>query len=356
MKYDAIAAKALLLSTYYNKPKEKGDKTKTKKKTPPPIRLLVPPDPKIRKAANAIIKAWKLVGLKASIVDWSKGVNDPKSWDLAYRANRMYDPQSQLWPFLTMQDKTRVDDLRVLPQWLRVELMDMDSASDWNASAKMLLALHNHLMSESITIPLWETEEFMLIRKNVRGGKKRPVHVYQNIDQWVVEPSFRRTFSMNKTQNKRHHARHLFAVLCLLLVTVTVPSSMKELRAEEAKTPAVEKSSSEASVKKDSDKPQKVASKNKQPKKKKKAEKTEKILVNKTPIELQKYRVKFVLFASSRSLPRFASRNRKVQSIKEEMDRLYGSMWDLNLEVRRHDFSCSEKAGRSVVRSGTQSD
>lgn len=182
-EYAPIAARALLISAFTSREEEK-----TKIEPIPPIRLLCPEQIEIQEAAKKIIAAWRLIGLKARIVNWSKGISEPGSWDLVYRAMRMNDPQSELWPFLTMQNRSRTKDLDILPQWLRVEIMEMDSANNWNEADKRLQNLHSHLASESMSVPLWELEEYMLFHRNVREFQKQPLQTYDRVDQWVIEP------------------------------------------------------------------------------------------------------------------------------------------------------------------------
>jgi len=99
----------------------------------------------------------------------------------------MPEPLTELWPFLTMQPSARIADLEHLPDWLRQELITLDTANDWRSAIEQLRRLHRLLWAEVQLIPLWEVDEFSVYRRHIEGYKSDGVHPYQNIDRWTVE-------------------------------------------------------------------------------------------------------------------------------------------------------------------------
>jgi hypothetical protein len=134
-----------------------------------------------------IIKSWQRVGIHAEIVPALPGVK----WDVAYRTLRLEEPLVQLWPFLAADAGTRLEDLRHLPDWLREELLALDNVSDWKSVVSRLQQLHAHLFAEAECIPLWEVDDALVIRKNVRDlPAVKFVTPYQAADRWIVQPWF----------------------------------------------------------------------------------------------------------------------------------------------------------------------
>jgi len=103
----------------------------------------------------------------------------------------MADPLVDLWPFLTLDSRARVESLAFLPDWLRQELIELDNAGDWNTALEHLHRLHRQLNAEVQLIPLWEVDEFFLIRKNINQPRlhtfdTRLMHPYHAVERWMI--------------------------------------------------------------------------------------------------------------------------------------------------------------------------
>lgn len=166
------------------------DKTPTKSekartKALPALRLVLEEDPAIQAAAPEIIKFWTAAGYKIKIVE---ATDDPDAWDLVYHKVRMIEPLIELWPFLTLEEKARVDGLLVLPDWLKQKVVDLDFSGNFPTAQENLQLLHRHLSAQGFFIPLWEVDDYAVFSTNVSGFSKRPVTPYQRVNQWVVVP------------------------------------------------------------------------------------------------------------------------------------------------------------------------
>ncbi len=156
----------------------------------PTLRMLAPPDPIIRTAAEKIIEGWARIGLSVELIpDSDTTAYEEGRWDLIYRTVQLTDPVVDLWPFLTMQKTARIEDLTILPDWLKQEVVGLDRSSDWTRAVNRVRQLHKHLWLEAAFLPLYEVDQHTIYRKNLRGFSLQPVHPYDGIDRWTREAS-----------------------------------------------------------------------------------------------------------------------------------------------------------------------
>jgi tetratricopeptide (TPR) repeat protein len=156
-------------------------------KTLPVLRLVCEPGPTTQLAVAEIVNAWKRVGIQAELVP-ADSLTAGGKWDIAYRTLRMEEPLVELWPFLTVNSGTRLESLRHLPDWLRLELLELDNAADWKSAVNRLQQLQTHLYAEAECIPLWEVDDALVLRKNIRDfPPAKFVHTYQDVERWMVQ-------------------------------------------------------------------------------------------------------------------------------------------------------------------------
>ena len=158
----------------------------------PKLKMVCPPDPVLEETARKMIATWKRIKIDVELIpnDGSVDLRSPEDgdWDIVFRTNRMEEPLQDLWPFLTMQKTARIEDLTHFPDWLRIELIQLDSASSWSQAVRQLHTLHRHLMEEVHLIPLWEVDSHLVMWRNVAGPPGYLMHSYQNIERWIYKP------------------------------------------------------------------------------------------------------------------------------------------------------------------------
>jgi ABC-type transport system substrate-binding protein len=161
-------------------------------KSLPVLRVVCEPGTTARAAAAEILNEWKRVGIKAELVTGDSAAADAgTNWDVAYRTLRMEEPLVELWPFLTAGGGARLESIRHFPDWLRAEILGLDNAADWKSAVSRLQQLQAHLYAEVEYIPLWETDDALVMRKNIRDfPPARFVHTYQDIERWIVQTWF----------------------------------------------------------------------------------------------------------------------------------------------------------------------
>ena len=87
--------------------------------------------------------------------------------------------------------KAQSEALSQLPELLRQELVELEASGDWNTSVKIIRRLHQHLWAEAQLLPLWEVDDYMIIRKDsIVGVPIELMHTYQDIERWIVKPWF----------------------------------------------------------------------------------------------------------------------------------------------------------------------
>ena len=164
-------------------------KTVSKKKfggEVPELTMVCEPGEVIAAAAEALVSQWDRIGIKVRIVAQDEAL--PEDWDIVYRTVRMTEPVTELWPFLTMKQDARVEDLEHLPDWLRQQLIELEQAVDFNTSVEMLQRLHFRLHQLVHLVPLWEIDDVIVIRNNIQGFPAGMIHPYQNVERWIVQP------------------------------------------------------------------------------------------------------------------------------------------------------------------------
>jgi tetratricopeptide (TPR) repeat protein len=162
-----------------------------------PLRFLCEHDLEAQSAAAEIVVQWKRVGIAVELVQPPAPAGAAPAdgraveWDIAYRKLRMEEPLVELWPFLTVSSQARLESVRSLPDWLRIELLDLDNSPDWKSAVARLQTLHAHLYGEIAYIPLWEVDNSIILRKNVRDFPAyKFVNAYQDVERWVVQSWF----------------------------------------------------------------------------------------------------------------------------------------------------------------------
>lgn len=152
----------------------------------PELTMVCEPGEVIAAAAEELVKQWKRIGITVRIVGQDEPL--PENWDIVYRTVRMTEPVTDLWPFLTMKQDARVEDLEHLPDWLRQQLIELEQAVDFNSSVEMLQRLHFRLHQLVHLVPLWEIDDVIVIRNNIQGFPPNLIHPYQNVERWNVQP------------------------------------------------------------------------------------------------------------------------------------------------------------------------
>ncbi len=158
----------------------------------PELKLLCPSDPVLQATAKEMVKHWARIGITVVVLTPDQlpatTPDDAPAWDLVYRTVQLAEPIIDLWPLLTLEPRARVTSLTHIPDWLRQQLIAMDKVSDFDSAVQLCHKLHSQLHGEAFLFPLWEIDGYIVFRKNIRGFPQRPMHAYQDVERWIVEP------------------------------------------------------------------------------------------------------------------------------------------------------------------------
>ena len=180
LKYDLSAALAMSVSAARTiAPQEKKI---------PTLRMVVPPTITERAVAESMIRSWKKIGIDVEVVPDDEGPT--AKYDLIYRVGILPEPVFDWWPIVTLNRRATLLDLTKKPDWLRQQLIELDRTADWNRVITQSQELHRRLSIDAAYLPLFEVDEFQVIRKNVRGVSPKPLHCYDSVDGWTLEAWF----------------------------------------------------------------------------------------------------------------------------------------------------------------------
>ncbi|QDT97203.1 ABC transporter substrate-binding protein [Gimesia aquarii] len=158
----------------------------------PTLHMLCDPNPETQEAAKELINAWSQIGMRVTLIPNTPVEAEKKNlnWDIAYRTVTMTEPVMELWPFLTVGKGAQIESLEIFPDWLRLKLIELDEATDWETATALIKRLQLQLYSMAHIVPLWEIDQFHVFRTNIKGYADRPLNFYDNVEQWVVTPVF----------------------------------------------------------------------------------------------------------------------------------------------------------------------
>ncbi|SFH72086.1 ABC transporter substrate-binding protein [Planctomicrobium piriforme] len=153
--------------------------------TIPPLTMVVAPGLVAEEAAEEIALQWRRIGLTVKVVHADEP--PPEKWDILYRTLQMNEPVLDLWPFLTFEPQARISALDAYPDWLKQELVQLDRSGNQTLVVGAIRGLHRHLADETAFVPLWEIDQFLVLRKNIQGFPQNPVQCYDDVDHWTME-------------------------------------------------------------------------------------------------------------------------------------------------------------------------
>ena len=153
----------------------------------PKLTLRAPPDPESRIIAKQLIAAWSRIGLEVTLAE-DNGAAGEDDWDLAYRIVSMREPAVELWPLLAGKETAEIADLQIPAELAAAKTRGTRPRIGLEPRESLLHDLHRDMAAEAQVIPLWEVDEYLIVRKTVRGVPEAPISTYDGIEQWIVQP------------------------------------------------------------------------------------------------------------------------------------------------------------------------
>lgn len=157
--------------------------------TLPTLKLSCPSDLTVRETARAMIENWRRVGLDVKLLDDEASVagEADAGWDICYRTAKFVEPVADIWPLLTLQTEASIEALQPLPERTRRALLELERTIDWTTATKLLHRLLADLQTEARYVPLWEVDEYLVVRRNLVGLPPRPMQTYDDVERWTLQ-------------------------------------------------------------------------------------------------------------------------------------------------------------------------
>jgi hypothetical protein len=172
--YDPLVAAALALTAK----KELGDAWR-------PLRLEVPHDPRLRGVFEQLQENWKRVGIEVTLSESGAGGEPP---DISYRVLRTWEPLVDFARLLTFDHSVSPAGLSRLPEALRTPLRQLELDADWAGAVRTLQFVQEAALADARYLPLWEVDEFLVVRRNVFNLRNPPLWTYDGVEQWLIRP------------------------------------------------------------------------------------------------------------------------------------------------------------------------
>ena len=151
-----------------------------------PTLVLAYPDESIPEmACTNIQQMWEAMGLKVVLRPLEPNViyPDDDEWDFLYYEMSMEEP-------LTNADKLfgRYGVVKSVSAPVEQNMQKLGYSDSWQNAGKTLRRIHRQVVNDVTIIPLWQIKEHYAYRDNLNGMGRNPVHLYQHVHQWKIEP------------------------------------------------------------------------------------------------------------------------------------------------------------------------
>ena len=125
------------------------------------------------------------MGLKVVLRPLDANVVYPEDddWDFLYYEMSMEEP-------LTNADKLfgRNGVVKNVSAPVEQNMQKLGYSDSWQNAGKTLRRIHRQVVNDVTIIPLWQIKEHYAYRDNLKGMGRNPVHLYQHVHQWKIEP------------------------------------------------------------------------------------------------------------------------------------------------------------------------
>lgn len=162
--------------------------TAVKRKLPQPkvpnIRLAVPNYEAAIVAGQAILQAWKVLGIDGTLSTYEH-VSDVEegSVDFLYLTAAVWEPVTDVDNLLGPGGPAETNNPYVVQS-----LNKLKSASNWPQVKEGCHELHAMVAAHLPILPLWQITEYFAYRTELQGVARKPVGLYQDIHRWRIQP------------------------------------------------------------------------------------------------------------------------------------------------------------------------
>lgn len=151
----------------------------------PPLRLAHPATEVVRLACRAIQRQLKLVGIPIELVELTgeSAAQAIDQYDLVYVELQLEEPIADARRLFGAGGLAAGSSTHIVEALARLE-----AAVDWKSAREALHRIHRVASDDVAMIPLWQLSEHFAYRSGLQSLPQRPVVLYQDVDNWQVEP------------------------------------------------------------------------------------------------------------------------------------------------------------------------
>lgn len=152
----------------------------------PTIVLAYAEDEIAEAACTNIQQMWEAMGLPVVLRKLEDGqvVPTDEEWDFLYYQVSMEEP-------LTNADLLfgREGVVSSVSAPVEQNMQRLGFSDSWRVAGKTLRRLHRQVVNDVTVIPLWQLKEHFAYRDNLSGMRRNPVHLYESVLNWRIEPT-----------------------------------------------------------------------------------------------------------------------------------------------------------------------
>lgn len=151
---------------------------------PPSIVMAHPSGTTARSCAQAIARAWNAAEIKTTLRALPPGVSYPpdNQWDVLYSETFIEEPLIDAVR-LFGENGLASDVTAPVEQSLR----NVVTSQTWQGACLALRNIHRQISVDLSVIPLYQVKEHYAFGDNVSNTGRDLVHLYQNVDRWMIE-------------------------------------------------------------------------------------------------------------------------------------------------------------------------
>lgn len=149
----------------------------------PTLTLAHPIDEVAELACANIQRMWEAMGLKIVLRPLDVGVVKPPDdeWDFLYYQMSMEEPLTNAELLFG-----RNGVVKNVSAPVEQNMQKLGYADSWQNAARTLRRIHRQVVNDVTVIPLWQIQEHFAYRENLKGIGRLPVHLYQDVKDWLI--------------------------------------------------------------------------------------------------------------------------------------------------------------------------
>ena len=162
--------------------------------------LEYPSVPEAVTAVQEIADMLKKVGIQIELIERSpteleQSLRTGRKFDLAYQIARCDEPVYQVGPMLCPGYDAPAENAglaSIASPRITQLLLELEHAPEWVSARELVTRIDREIRDELAIIPLWQLRDHYAWRDRLKGPLPEADSLYQNIENWEIEPWYAR--------------------------------------------------------------------------------------------------------------------------------------------------------------------